>query len=246
MRNPVTLQERLRRSRQAGVTLIELMVSLVIGLIILGAVLTFVVSAVRANSETVVDMRLTQDLRTTINLLTREIRRTGYDRIAEQGIASGSGNFSRYLDVAVNTAGDCIVMSYNQPAANASDTAVDAKERKGFRLVQSGGVGVIEAGTGLSAVAATECTAGTWTPLTDPRQVDISTLDFSLAETCIYPTPARCMSTASEPYAIVRSVDITLEGALVRQPDVVRRLTDSVRIRADTLHFPTPAPAPTP
>ena len=55
----------------AGFSLVELMVALVAGMVVAGAMLAFTVSSVRANSDFVAAARLTQELR---NTLDEEIR----------------------------------------------------------------------------------------------------------------------------------------------------------------------------
>lgn len=232
---------RSRACHQGGFSLIELMVALVAGLIVIGAVLSFTVATVRANSETVTSTRLTQDLRTALNLMTREIRRTGYDRGAEMTIATNSPGL-RYTDVNVNTARDCIVLSYNRPGINGTLNIVQTGERKGFRRVVRNGVGVLEANASLTSVAESACTqtAG-WASLTDPAQVDIRVLEFALVERCVFADPdgvPPCQPNSSQISAVVRNVGVTLEGRLVRDASVDRRVTDSVRIRADDIAFP--------
>ena len=59
----------------AGFTLIEMMVAIVLGLLVVGAVLAFIVSLVRANSETVLSTRLNQEMRATMALISNDVRR---------------------------------------------------------------------------------------------------------------------------------------------------------------------------
>ena len=64
-------------TKAGGFTLIELMVSMVIGLIVIGAVMALVLSMVRSNKETIAATRLTQELRATSALITSELQRAG-------------------------------------------------------------------------------------------------------------------------------------------------------------------------
>lgn len=64
--------------RQAGgFTLIELMIAMVLGLIVIGAVLALSLSMIRANSDTISATRLTQELRATSALVASELQRAG-------------------------------------------------------------------------------------------------------------------------------------------------------------------------
>lgn len=63
--------------RVTGFTLIELMVAMVLGLIVIGAVLALSLSMIRANSDTIASTRLTQELRATVAAITAELQRAG-------------------------------------------------------------------------------------------------------------------------------------------------------------------------
>ena len=61
-----------------GFSLVELMISLAIGLIVVSAVLAFTLSSLTANSEYVQSTRLSQELRNTMDFVSRELRRAGF------------------------------------------------------------------------------------------------------------------------------------------------------------------------
>ncbi|WP_161786948.1 PilW family protein [Noviluteimonas dokdonensis] len=63
------------KRRQAGFTLIELMVSLVLALVVMAAVITLVVAVIRSNRQTLQSTRLNQELRATLNLVANDLRR---------------------------------------------------------------------------------------------------------------------------------------------------------------------------
>lgn len=65
------------RGNAAGFTLIELMIAMVLGLIVIGAVLALSLSMIRANSDTISSTRLTQELRATSAAITSELQRAG-------------------------------------------------------------------------------------------------------------------------------------------------------------------------
>ncbi len=67
------------RQSQRGVTLIELMIALVVGLIISGAALALVAAIIKSNSDTVRSTRLTQELRATAEVIARDLRRARSD-----------------------------------------------------------------------------------------------------------------------------------------------------------------------
>lgn len=63
------------RRGAGGFTLVEMMVALVLALLVSAAVLAFIVSLIRSNSETVLSTRLNQELRATMSVVANELRR---------------------------------------------------------------------------------------------------------------------------------------------------------------------------
>jgi len=61
--------------RQRGVSLIEMMIALVAGLVVSGAALALVLATMKSNSETIKATRLTQELRATADVIARDLRR---------------------------------------------------------------------------------------------------------------------------------------------------------------------------
>ncbi len=68
---------KLRGMRAGGFTLIELMIAMVLGLIVIGAVLALSLSMIRANNQTIAGTRLTQELRAVAGLMSSDLRRAG-------------------------------------------------------------------------------------------------------------------------------------------------------------------------
>lgn len=64
-----------RRGHQLGLSLIEMMVALVVGLVVSGAALALVAAVTKSNSETIRATGLTQELRTTSEIIARDFRR---------------------------------------------------------------------------------------------------------------------------------------------------------------------------
>jgi len=97
-----------RPVRVAGFTLIELMVALVVGLVVIGAVLALIVSIMRANQQTIQATRLTQELRATAELINNEVRRSRGvdDPLSVAKLAAGNP----FKDVTVGAS--CILYAY--------------------------------------------------------------------------------------------------------------------------------------
>ena len=100
------------RSRQAGLTLIELMIAMVIGLIVVAATTTLVVSLMRSNSESVRATRLSQELRAMADIASMELRRSRslVDPLANVG--TGGAAFTDCNAITPNADNSCVVFAY--------------------------------------------------------------------------------------------------------------------------------------
>ena len=129
---------------QSGFTLVELMVAMVLGLIVMGAVLALSLAMIRANSDTISSTRLTQELRAAAAAITSELQRAGsvanpFDLVAANGIGA--------MDDA--TAG-CIRYSYSfTDASNAVQTINRAISRSGDAIY----VGAVCGATGTTKLS---------------------------------------------------------------------------------------------
>ncbi|HEY0660344.1 MAG TPA: prepilin-type N-terminal cleavage/methylation domain-containing protein [Lysobacter sp.] len=122
---PIRVQAR-PSGTQGGFTLVELMVALVVGLIVTGAAISFVVSIAGANSDNIRTTRLTQELRSVSEVISREVRRSRYvaDPIGNvaQGAASPFQNDSMIGSVpgTGNTFFTCLALRYDRPPTETS------------------------------------------------------------------------------------------------------------------------------
>lgn len=104
--------------RARGFTLVELMVAMVLGLIVIGAVLALVLSMIRANNQTIQATRLTQELRATATVITSELQRAGS---AENPFNLTTANTLSAVDA--TTAG-CLIYSYSDIAGTTVNRAI--------------------------------------------------------------------------------------------------------------------------
>jgi prepilin-type N-terminal cleavage/methylation domain-containing protein len=100
---------------QAGFTLVEMMIAVALGLIVVLAAVGFVVSIAKANSENIRVTRLTQQLRSISEVMTREIRRSRYVSDPISLIGSGGTNNRDSITITDNGNSDCIVFGYDEP-----------------------------------------------------------------------------------------------------------------------------------
>jgi len=241
------------RHAQQGLSLVELMVALVAGLIVTGAVLAFTLSSLRVNSEYVRSTRLTLELRNSLNFIADELRRAGYNEDAMNyvGRPTSYTQSSPFAAIQVQNAGaanGCIVYAYDrgEPGGNAGVVDLARGEIRGIRRRVRDGVGVIEfaesSGTAAPACDGASpdyttypptCSSSGWCALSDPRVVDITSLSFDTSN--FFTAPG---SGANLGYQI-RRIGVTVLGRLIENnnaADEIRRgVSADVRVRADCI-----------
>ena len=238
------------RRTEAGFSIIELMVALVAGLIVSGAVLAFTMSSLQSNSNYVLATRLTQELRSTMDFISRDLRRAGFDEASMGYVArvEGTETFSPFSPILIANEDDddgCVIYAYDREPGNPGVVDLANGEIRGMRrieaVVNGRTVGVIEAAESSDGVtpacddASADYTAyppacvGGWCALSDPRMIDVTSfvIDTDASEDF-------SGSGALSPMRI-RVLDLTLTGSLVADPDVARGLQTRIRVRADCL-----------
>lgn len=245
--------------RSKGFSLVELMIALVIGLVVVGAVLSFTLSSVTTNSEYIQSTRLSQELRNSMDFVSRELRRAGYDQnnatytarsTTTAPVISPFGRIFATSDANANgTANDsCIIYAYDRNAGTHGTVNLAQGEIRAIRLgFTPGGVGVIEVAESAAGVTPTcggtapdytkfpaTCSAAGWCALSDPAVLNITTFNVVRNDLTI---PGSATSTP----LIIREFDIELQGRLVRSADgiVTRGIRSDVKVRADCLEAST-------
>lgn len=131
-----------RRIRPSGFSLIEVMISVALGLILIGSVLTLVVASLQSNADTIRSTRLTQELRTLVEVIGREAERARFmaDPLANIGNPPdpldptvGATNPNGLID---DSTPGCLAFSYFEPAGSGTNnTAVTFQLRNGAIFV---------------------------------------------------------------------------------------------------------------
>lgn len=235
----------IRSRRMRGFSLVELMVALVAGVIVSTAVVAFTLSSMKSNGEYVQSTRLTQELRNTLDLVTRELRRSGYDQNALKYLATGNASpFSRLkVDDSVTVSGKtyyrCVIYSYDTSAGvpgtrDTADGEIRAIRWKS-RTVDGKSVGVVEFAQS-SGTTSPACDGASpdysqypvacdstshWCAMSDPKVLDIT-------QFYLYPTITSAASSLQ-----VRQIDVTLKGRIAGTTDTERQVESTVKIRSD-------------
>lgn len=160
---------------ERGLALTELMISLMIGLIVMGALLDTYLGITAAGRDALNAAKLNMELRGAVDTITDDIRRAGAMGVAPRNMPNpfmnraSAATFSDLNIGTFNIAGDCVEFSYD---ANNNGTLDTDTELFGFRInnqtvqIRTGGTGGIA-----------NCSTGNWADLTDPTvlRVDLPT-----------------------------------------------------------------------
>ena len=206
--------------RQAGFSLVEIMVAMALSLVLFGGLLNAYVATVKSSGELISAAHLDNELHKLMDMMSRDVRRAGTHGDPVALISSGGtnpfalGTPSAHSGEAANS---CLTFSYDWDSDGVLDTA-SPDERYGYRL-KNGAVQARQGGLGCNANAEPH-----WFDITDPDVYTITALQFDVTS-----------QTVSG--MIMRDVEITLNAQLVSDAEVTRNLIKTVRVRND---IPTP------
>lgn len=221
------------RRRARGLSLVELMVGVAIGLLVVAAASFVAVNQLGDNRRLLLETQVQQDLRATADLITRDLRRAGYWGASQQGVwyAGGpavAGNPYSSVEPALNAAvANEVDYVYSR---GAEDGAIDDdRERFGFKLEDQ---------------AIKMLIGGAWQELTDPNVLKVTKFDVTIQnETVEQACFKECAGggTACWPKQDVRRFTVEIEGTAAFDPDVRRSVRNSVRVRNDASGGSCPA-----
>lgn len=203
--------------RQKGFGLVELMVSITLGLLLMTSVVKLLQDSMKSNGDLAASKRLENNLHATLDLVARDLRRSGAMGDPIRQLWGVNNPFGRDPVSAVDgeAAASCLTFSYDFDGDGGLD-ANAPEERYGFRLA-SGVVQMRVAGNGCD----TQDDAS-WQDVTTSGVVNVSQLQF-------------VVNTNTARGVTQQSVQIQIAGHLVRDPEITRTLSRRVRLRNDLL-----------
>jgi len=256
------------RRRQGGLSLVELMVGITIGLIVVAAATVLVSTQLSENRRLLLETQLQQDLRATADIVTRELRRVGTlpDEVGPPlalvplsvqtiwtegtlmtGPSSKSNCFARGLALP-STGG--VLFDYVASDSTLFPGPYGYKLENNVVYTRLPAVGVSACFTPTSPAPSTG-----WQPLTDPKVMRVRAFNVTLsppltADSVRIPCPNLCPADAALglaaghtqcwPHYRVRELRVTIEGESL-DGLVKRAVTSAVRVRADLVEFNDPA-----
>jgi len=208
--------------KEAGLTLIELMIGMLLGLIVVGIATQMYISTLGLTKQTAATTRLAQELRTVIDLIASDIKRAGY--YSSAAVASNpyssivSGDLPIYVfDTNGDLDYDCVILGYEN---NSSGEHIYGYKLDGSNISMLS-VSSYAAGSQADCTGTSFIVSGGWEQLTDSRAVLINALSFTLE-----PNSLASWAAASSKY-----IDIEIVATSAVDQNVVKKLKESVRVR---------------
>ncbi len=212
----LTPRSAMRRA-QGGLSLVELMVGVAIGLFIVAGAATVVATQLADSRRLTLETQMQQDLRATADIMVRQLRRAGYWSAASSTVWSPGSPWS------LNPGGAVTLVSPTEVTIALSGSAVT-----GYYL-NPGPPGVLMQKYGANPSQA----------LTDGTTMNVTGFDLQLAPIAAVQMscPALCPdgTQACWPTLQPQELLITITGQAVSDPSVVRTIQSTVRLRNDQI-----------
>jgi type IV pilus assembly protein PilW len=222
----------MKHRAQRGLSLVELMVGITIGLIVVAAASLLATGQLNDARRLRLEVQVDDDLRAAADLIARDLRRAGYWQHAAQQASSSGSSPNPYAEISAGTAAQpttALAYARSEDAAGQENDAVDANERNGIKL-ERGTLKLLVGNAGWQSITDPDVVA-----VTDFR-VAVETRAVPLDDRCAVPCPAAPASAVQcPPVQEVREAHIQLAGTAARDAQVKRSLQVTVRVRNDRI-----------
>ena len=228
--------------RQRGATMMEVLIAMTISLVVTAAMIAMMSNTLGTTARIIHMSKLSDDMRVTMQMMTRDVRRSSYnansmfcyanENCATDGAIVAAGDIT-LADIDGDTVNDCFTFLMDRD--HDGDSTED--DAGGFRRVTDGGVGVVEMWTG-GANPDCDAAAGAagWVQITDPDETDV--FAFSVVdddEDLSYTVVIQDDGAGNTLSQRVRKIRMNLQGRLVADETIVRRVEDVISVRNDLL-----------
>lgn len=206
-----------------GFTLVELMIAMTIMLIVSMVTVQTSANVFRSNTQSIHMVQLSQEMRSGIQLISRDIRRAGYNDdalssyLTTQAISSGVTMGDRD----VNNIANCLQVQYDDMEGNAKNVV--------YRLRVISSVGRISAHFDANATCDTSIADNAWVDISDPVLSHITALEFVLDDHLI--NIAKNVNTGNTIQVGIEKINIIISATLRSNTAVNRSITNEVQIR---------------
>ena len=219
-------------SGQTGFSMLEVLLSVSLSLVVTAAMVALMSNTLGSTARIVNMTKLTDDLRATMQMLTRDVRRSSYNANAMYCYANedcgSDGSATLAADISIAAGRECFTFLLDRD--HDGDSTED--DAGGFRRVTFGGVGVIQMWIG---DASPDCAAGdaNWVQVTNPDSMDITA--FSVDDDMSYTDVVFDDGAGSTISQKVRKLRVNLQARLTADNSITRGLEDVISVRNDLL-----------
>lgn len=225
---------RIKSSPASGLSIVEMLVGIAVGMFVLAGATLVTSSQLSDNRQLILETQIQQDLRATADVITRELRRSGYWNNATATVWGPSGAsapinaFQTFSQTGNPGVVDNVTFSYSKqnvvsaPVANAPN----GDEQFGYRL------------NAIDKTIEAKVGGAGWQTLTDPNVVLITQFDLDpRTEVSVVPCAKSCVGggTACWPQMLSVNVNISISGQATHDAKVKRSVQSGVRIRNDQI-----------
>ncbi|TEW50649.1 prepilin-type N-terminal cleavage/methylation domain-containing protein [Psychromonas algicola] len=202
-----------RTNKTLGFTLVELLISLLLGSLLLVMLIGLYVNSVSASAKALQFSRLRTELQGMLALMESDIRRAGYGG-SEYRVGKDR---NKVFDILNTETQKCIIYAYNYKLAE----SISSSYFMGFRY--STATKNLQFGSKVDTQAINCFSSGSWVKLNDPDFLKITSLSF-------------IESTAVIGQTTKRSVDIAIAGELTTNSDYKYKAKIRVQARNSELN----------
>ena len=232
--NTASNSMRLSMRCQAGFSLMEAVVAMSISLVVTASMVAMMANSLGSTSRIVNMTKLSDDLRSTMQMLTRDVRRASYNANAmfcygnENCFSDGSVTLAG--DLVINNAQDCFTFQLDRlHDGNSTNDAAG-----GFRRRVEGDVGALEMWTGNNAPNCAAGAGGNWVRVTNPDSMNITAFninddDLSYTQVIFDDGAGNTISQR------VRKVRFQIDANLVSATGITRHMEDVISVRNDLI-----------
>ena len=213
--------------QQLGMSLVELMVGITIGLFVVAAASLMVTSQLSDNRRLLLEVQVQQDPRATADVIARELRRAGGRQLAAEGVWSAANPVSPNAFGAISLTPDNTEVRFDYERGI-------GLQPLGFKFVAARGVIQSYIGTG-------------WQDLTDGNTMTVTSFTVQPRSTPVpdqvMPCPKACdpldtnADTSCWPKLKVRAYEILITAQARTDARIQRSLRSEVRLRNDAYEF---------
>jgi type IV pilus assembly protein PilW len=209
---------------QRGISLVELMIGMAVGLFVVAGATTLASTQMVENRRLLLETQVQQELRAAADIVTRELRRAGYDSDPQSKVWSAAAGAPQPMPntktgLVLAQGGDVVTYRYDRPSAPP----------------------LTSFGYQLSSNTIKQRIGATVQDLTDPRTLKVTAFNVALqpvgSEQLACPRLCSDGSQDCWPTLALTDAVVTITGQAVSDANVNRTVTSRVRLRNDDVTF---------